>query len=477
MTIPTDQPLALDPASDAALDLLHHGGAAAPVGGPDRPGGPLLELATVWAGALIAVEHLGQGYGVRALGPEAEPARAGPAARAAAEGPHLAEDGAGCLATLRVGWAGFVEAGGRRRSLSQLVAEGGARPAGPGLLSLALAPGELLCVDVDGVITAARLVPRGPKTAAGRWGAVDLPFLGALTFMGGLFLGLSTLFAFAPPPPAPAVVEVPDRVATLLRMAPTPSPVPAARRPDSPAAAEEGARAKGAEGRAGERAAKMDRAQGPRGPSARRQRDAEIAAQAGVLGVLADSGGALEGMSSAALRPELTRGVGRALGAKGVPRGAGGLGARGADLGGGGVAERGGGLGTRGRGGDEASYGASGGDFGPRGEGAITRAAGEAVVLGALDKSLIEQVIKRNLNSIRYCYSRELSRSPTLGGKLTVKFTIASDGSVAKAETRQGIGSPAVESCVAERFLRFKFPTPKGGGVVVVSYPFVFSPG
>jgi TonB family protein len=119
----------------------------------------------------------------------------------------------------------------------------------------------------------------------------------------------------------------------------------------------------------------------------------------------------------------------------------------------------------------------SGGNLGPRGEGVIARAAGETVVLGALDKSLIEQVIKRNLNSIRYCYSRELNRNPTLGGKLTVKFTIASDGSVAKAETKQGIGSPAVESCVAERFLRFKFPAPKGGGVVVVSYPIVFSRG
>ncbi len=210
MTPIQDQPLALDPTTDAALDLLRHGGASPSVGGPDRPGGPLLELATVWAGALIAVEHLSQGYGARALGPDAAHPPAGPAARAAAEGTHLAEDGAGCLATLRVGWAGFVEAGGLRRSLDQLVAEGRARPAGPGLLCLHIAPGELLCVEVDGVITAARLVPRGPKTAAGRWGAVDLPFLGALTFMGGLFLGLSTLFACAPPQPEPAVVEVPD---------------------------------------------------------------------------------------------------------------------------------------------------------------------------------------------------------------------------------------------------------------------------
>ena len=27
------------------------------------------------------------------------------------------------------------------------------------------------------------------------------------------------------------------------------------------------------------------------------------------------------------------------------------------------------------------------------------------------------------------------------------------------------------------RFLKMQFPEPKGGGIVIVSYPFVFSPG
>jgi len=39
------------------------------------------------------------------------------------------------------------------------------------------------------------------------------------------------------------------------------------------------------------------------------------------------------------------------------------------------------------------------------------------------------------------------------------------------------MGSPAVEQCINGRFLRFQFPQPKGGGIVIVSYPFLFAPG
>jgi hypothetical protein len=39
------------------------------------------------------------------------------------------------------------------------------------------------------------------------------------------------------------------------------------------------------------------------------------------------------------------------------------------------------------------------------------------------------------------------------------------------------LANATVESCVLGRFLRMQFPETPGGGVVVVSYPFVFSPG
>jgi hypothetical protein len=58
-----------------------------------------------------------------------------------------------------------------------------------------------------------------------------------------------------------------------------------------------------------------------------------------------------------------------------------------------------------------------------------------------------------------------------------VKFVIGKTGSVSKASTKTStLGSKAVEGCINSRFMRFKFPEPKGGGIVIVSYPFIFQP-
>ena len=102
---------------------------------------------------------------------------------------------------------------------------------------------------------------------------------------------------------------------------------------------------------------------------------------------------------------------------------------------------------------------------------------GEAIVLGALDISMIDSVIKRNINQIRYCYQKELHKYPNLNGTIVVKFVVAADGSVQKSVIKSStMGSEAAQNCVAKRLLRMKFPAPKGGGIAIVSYPFVFTP-
>lgn len=109
--------------------------------------------------------------------------------------------------------------------------------------------------------------------------------------------------------------------------------------------------------------------------------------------------------------------------------------------------------------------------------GGVGTIGGDPIILGALDKSLIDAVIKRNMNQIRYCYQRELTKNPALEGKITVKFVIAKDGSVTSAATRATtMNNAAVEDCMNGRFMKMQFPEPKGGGIVIVSYPFVFSP-
>jgi hypothetical protein len=101
---------------------------------------------------------------------------------------------------------------------------------------------------------------------------------------------------------------------------------------------------------------------------------------------------------------------------------------------------------------------------------------GEGIVaLGSLDPALIDAVIKQHMNQIRYCYQRALPRNPSLAGKVGIKFTIAGDGSVSQAGVRATtMNDAAVESCLVGRFMRMRFPTPRGGGIVIVSYPFLF---
>jgi hypothetical protein len=240
----------------------------------------------------------------------------------------------------------------------------------------------------------------------------------------------------------------------------------------------EGVKAKKEEGKVGKKDAKMEKAKGNKVEIQKKELDREIAENQGILGALAGNAD-LDGMfGTSGLDANLTGGIGGLIGAKGTQIGSGGLGARGPGLGGGGTAEGLGGLGTKRMGSGASGYGAGGGSFGAKGAGGTGVVGGDAIILGALDRSLIDEVIKRHMNQIRYCYQRELTNNPALGGKIVMKFVIAKDGTVSSASKEtSSMNNAGVENCVAGRFMRMQFPEPKGGGIVIVSYPFVFTPG
>ncbi len=103
--------------------------------------------------------------------------------------------------------------------------------------------------------------------------------------------------------------------------------------------------------------------------------------------------------------------------------------------------------------------------------------AASPIILGALDKTVIDRVIKQHLAQLRYCYQRELTKHPDLAGKVVIKFTIAADGTVSSAAIKQTtLNNETVEACLVARFMRMTFDAPAGGGIVIVSYPLIFKP-
>jgi len=99
-------------------------------------------------------------------------------------------------------------------------------------------------------------------------------------------------------------------------------------------------------------------------------------------------------------------------------------------------------------------------------------------VLGSLDKALIDDVIYEDLDPIRSCYQQALTLDPKLEGKLVTQFVIGADGFVEGSEIKEDqLGRDDVADCVLDRIEMLEFPPPAGGGIVIVSYPFVFSPG
>jgi TonB family protein len=60
---------------------------------------------------------------------------------------------------------------------------------------------------------------------------------------------------------------------------------------------------------------------------------------------------------------------------------------------------------------------------------------------------------------------------------VAVTFTIAATGQVVTSVVQNStMGNVRVEGCVVQAVRRWEFPKPLGGGIVIVTYPFNFTP-
>lgn len=141
----------------------------------------------------------------------------------------------------------------------------------------------------------------------------------------------------------------------------------------------------------------------------------------------------------------------------------------------GGLGGLGGGLGT---GFGSKGGGGGGGAGGAGGRASVNIPPGDPVVSGGLTAQEVQAVIKANLNQIRHCYEQLLQRSPNASGKVKVSFTVGTDGRVTRSSLAGGstLGDSVMQGCVVGKVQRWKFPSPRGGQPVEVTYPFVFNP-
>jgi TonB family protein len=252
-----------------------------------------------------------------------------------------------------------------------------------------------------------------------------------------------------------------------------------------------GKRHKGEEGKMGKKTSKNKTGlyglKGPKDnpdPHLAKMLAEEQAQKAGILGLIKSQEGShlasIFGRDSA-LGTDAENVLGGLVGTQiGEAYGVGGLGLVGSGKGGGGTGEGTiglGNLGTIGKGGgggNGSGYGRGAGGLGGRRASAPDVVPGTAQVRGSLDKEIIRRIIRRHLNEVRFCYEKELMHKQDLYGRVMIQFTISGQGQVVASIVQNStMNNPNVEQCIAQAVRRWEFPKPQGGGIVIVSYPFV----
>ncbi len=361
--------------------------------------------------------------------------------------------------------------------LHELASRGVAEPVQGGY-RVELPPEGRAVVRIGGQRFFVRQVHQASRVVPGPGQGFDAVFMGLFLLVAFTGLVLGVVIRSAPYDPSQEMVTIPDRFAEVAYQ-PPPPPLPAKKDPMGDPDAGEGEKAKGPEGKVGDKKSKVRQSKGNKVAMQQASVDQQIAENAGLLADLNAMESDAPMFGTGGIGVGASAFVGGVIGSQyGNQYGSGGLGSRGSMYGGGGTGEFLGGLGTRGRERGGSGDGSQGGWYGRKKNGTPGQGTDGVILIGALEKSQIDRVVKSHLTQIRFCYQRELQSNPELKGKVVVKFVIGRDGSVSSAKVHAtSLDNAVVENCICSRFMRFQFPKPRGNGIVVVTYPFYFHRG
>ena len=371
---------------------------------------------------------------------------------------------------------GDVTVNGQTIPLQQLAASGQAHPSTvPGAMAWSIPNGARAKIDLGSntFLVSSVAPPRHyPTPFSINWGQQS--YTAATALVVGLFLGM--IYSIPPDPKSLSLDAFMNdqRFAKFLIKPPEEKEeqIPEWLKKKGPdEAGGKGKRHKGEEGKMGKKTSKNKSGlyglKGPKDnpdPHLAKMLAEEQAQKAGVLGILKSQEGShlasIFGRDSA-LGNDAENVLGGLVGTQiGEAYGVGGLGLVGTGKGGGG--------------GSGSGYGRGAGGLGGRRAHAPDVVPGTAQVRGSLDKEIIRRIIRRHLNEVKFCYEKELMKKTDLYGRIMIQFTISGTGQVVASVVQNStMNNPPVEQCIAGAVRRWEFPKPQGGGIVIVSYPFV----
>ncbi|HYQ81244.1 MAG TPA: AgmX/PglI C-terminal domain-containing protein, partial [Anaeromyxobacteraceae bacterium] len=393
--------------------------------------------------------------------------------------------------TFARGMTGEVAERSATTPLSQLVKERKATADGAidGAFAVAVPPSGAVRVEFGSGIRLEARLKRPPKPAVVPWWQrINYQFLNLfliLFFVQAGFIVAANTWPYDTDTVADDLFKNPSRMAKFIIKPPEAQPkanpylerLQKELRKEEPGEMAE--KHKGTEGQMGKKdAPKTNARSAPRAidPNAK-----DIVKNTGLVALLGrgKSGGLSTIFGQGGLGGDLKGAIGNMFGpVVGDSYGLGGLGLKGSGTGGGGQGETIGigAVGTKGRGGGLGSYGTGVGGLGKKSDRDVSIQAGTAAVVGSIDKELIRKVIQEHAAQIRYCYEQELQRDPKLEGKVSIRWVINSEGRVQGAQVDGGattLQNGQVHRCMMDRIASWEFPKPKGGGIAVITYPWI----
>jgi hypothetical protein len=408
------------------------------------------------------------------------------------------EPGAAALVNILPGVEGDITYDdGKRMSIEELVSSGQARASAdfPGAQCINLPTKSRIKMDVDSWTFLVNSVAKPRKFIA------PLEFDWSSQIYTGISLVMHFVFLFLiyfiPPSPEGLSLDLLDDSNRFIKYCLNPPEVEQEevewlqKKANDKKQGGKGKRHKGDEGQMGKRdSKKTDSHYGIKGPKDNpnphmaREAMKDMAKNAGILSFMSAANAPTSPFGQdTALGVDPENALGALMGNQvGANFGYGGLGLAGTGRGGGGTGEGTIGLGNLntighgGGGGSGSGYGRGAGGLSGRRTKAPQIRSGSAMVKGSLSKDIIRRIVHRHINEVKFCYERQLAKRPDLSGRVSIKFIISGTGAVQmSAVAASTVGDPQVENCIAQAVRRWTFPQPEGGGIVIVTYPFMLT--